>query len=113
MGVSEGPSAPLHPLSGWSSISPLVISFRSAAAEISASEISAAVRRWTISHTIHLKSLTVRPASSGCGCLAGSIAPHAFGRRHWSIAKAWASTSGFRNGLFRRRLPFARRYAGL
>jgi hypothetical protein len=24
--------------------------------------------------------------------LAGSIAPHAFGRRHWSIAKAWAST---------------------
>jgi hypothetical protein len=42
--------------------------------------------------------------------LAGSIAPHAFGRRHWSIAKAWASTPGFRNarwrfrnGLFRRR----------
>jgi hypothetical protein len=30
--------------------------------------------------------------------LAGSIAPHAFGRRHWSIAKAWASTPGFRNG---------------
>jgi hypothetical protein len=32
--------------------------------------------------------------------LAGSIAPHAFGRRHWSIAKAWASPE-FRNGLFR------------
>jgi hypothetical protein len=30
--------------------------------------------------------------------LAGSIAPHAFGRRHWSIAEAWASTPGFRNG---------------
>jgi hypothetical protein len=41
--------------------------------------------------------------------LAGSIAPHAIRQAYSSIAKAWASTSGFRNGLFRRRLPFAMR----
>jgi hypothetical protein len=63
-GVSEGPSVPMHPLSGnSSSISPLEISSCAAAA---AAEISAAERRWTISQqTGQSKSLTVRPASSG------------------------------------------------
>src|SRR5262249_9107934 len=82
-GVSEGPPVPLHPLSGSSSISPLVISSRAAAAEISAAEISSADiglgrGHWTISCMIHLKSLTVRPASSGwlatCSASAFSVA---------------------------------------